>query len=142
MNRTIGAGPGIMLLSAAIFGFFGFTTSWIYYSGTTGQFLFFVALLDWTLKGAAIGFLICGLITFFAPVAGNALYCIVSMLSAVSFLIVAILDIADTQHIAIHPLLLIIFAGWNGYGAWMGISELVARRQSGDTGPPTAASVR
>ena len=39
------AGPGIMLLSAAIFGYFGFATSWNYHSGLTGEFLLFVALL-------------------------------------------------------------------------------------------------
>ena len=52
------AGPGVMLFSAAIFGYFGFSSSFLYHSVNTGQFLFFVALLDWTLKGAAIGFAI------------------------------------------------------------------------------------
>jgi hypothetical protein len=122
------ASPGIMLLSAAIFGYFGFFITWNHYSIITGKFLLFVALLDWTLKGASIGFAIAAGITVVKPFLGNVLYCVVSLLSAVLFVVVAALDFIDPQHTAMHPALLLIFAAWNGYGAWSGLQELQALR--------------
>ena len=53
------SGPGVMLISAALFGYFGFYTSWNT-TGITGQFLPFVAIIEWSLKGGAIGFAISG----------------------------------------------------------------------------------
>jgi hypothetical protein len=43
------AGPAIMILSALIFGFFGFAYTWNT-RGTGGEFVLFPALLGWTLK--------------------------------------------------------------------------------------------
>ena len=50
------AGPGVMFLSAAIFGYFGFGVTWLT-TGVNGQYLLFVALFEWTLKiGFSYGF--------------------------------------------------------------------------------------
>ena len=129
-ERTVGsmlAGPGIMLLSAAIFGYFGFAITWIHHS-TTGQFLLFVALLDWTLKGSAIGFGMAAVLTFVKPPLGNLLYGVIGLLGAVLFVVVAGMDYVDKQHTALHPVLLLIFAAWNGYGSWTGLKAVLAER--------------
>ena len=59
------AGPGIMLLSAALFGYFGFAYSWDP-TGVDGQFLPFVVIVEWSLKGGAIGFVIAAVLSFLA----------------------------------------------------------------------------
>lgn len=123
------AGPGIMFISAAIFGYFGFTSNFNY-TGVNGEFLLFVALLDYTLKISAIAFFLTGVLTFVAPVAGNLFYSIVGLLSAVLFVVIAVLDIADTQHTAMHPFLLFLFAAWNGYGSWASLREIMAAKKT------------
>jgi hypothetical protein len=122
------AGPGMMFLSAVIFGYFGFTTSWNY-QGLNGQFLLFVALLDWTLKGSCLGYLVSGLLTLARPYPGNVLYAAVGLAGTVLFVLVAVLDIIDTQHTALHPFVVLLFAAWNGYASWSGLAEL--RRPAG-----------
>jgi hypothetical protein len=121
-----------MLISAAVFGYFGFGTTWIHTSQLTGGFLLFVALLDWTLKSACVGFVVSAVVTFVAPRLGSLLYSLVGLGSAILFVVVAGLDFMDKQHAALDPLILLLFAAWNGYGSWMGIRELVAatRRSS------------
>ena len=132
------AGPGIMLLSAAIFGYFGFAMTWSYHSSRTGEFLLFVALLDWTLKCSSIAFLVSALLTFVKPIAGNLIYGLVGFVGAALFLLIAGLDFADKQHTAMHPLLLLIFAAWNGYGSFSGLREILnARRMALRIEPPT-----
>jgi len=124
------AGPGIMLISAAIFGYFGFTTTFVYHSAATGQLLIYVPMLDWTLKVTAVAFLVCGLVTFKAPVIGNLAYGVFGVCSAIMFVIVAVLDFADQKHTVMHPLLLLVFAAWNGYGSWTALRELMAARRA------------
>ena len=61
MNRNKGlfAGPGVMLFSAAIFGFFGFYM--LRPMNAAGQPILFMVLLTWTLRGAAVLFVVtCG----------------------------------------------------------------------------------
>ena len=123
------AGSGIMFLSALIFGAVWYLTSWNYYSVINGQFLFFVALLDWTIKGTTVAFVLAGLLTLAAPFSGNMLYAIAGLLSAICFTVVGVLDILDPQHTAMHPLILFVFAAWNGYGAWSALQELLAERR-------------
>ena len=126
-DRDMGlAGPGIMLLSAAIFGYFGFSVTWLSTSASTGQFLFFVALLEWTLKGCAVAFGISAIITLAQPWLGNMIFSGVGLLSAISLVVVMILDILDKQHQAISPFLLAIFAIWNGLSSWAGIKAALA----------------
>jgi hypothetical protein len=122
-NRDL-AGPGIMLLSAALFGYFGFATTWLT-TGSSGQYLLFVAILEWTLKVSAIGFLVAAIITGVRPTTGNVVYAAISLLGALAFLVVLVMDVMDKQHMVLHPVLLAIFAGWNGYGALTSLKQLL-----------------
>jgi len=123
-NRDL-AGPGIMLLSSALFGYFGFASTWIT-TGSNGQYLLFVAILEWTLRISAIGFLVAAIITGVRPMTGNVLYSVISLLGAVAFLVVLVMDVMDKQHMVLHPVLLAIFAAWNGYGALTSLKQLLA----------------
>ena len=119
------AGPGIMLLSAALFGYFGFATTWLT-TGNAGQFLIYVAILEWALKASAIGFVLAAALTAVKPFSGNVWYAVVSLLGALAFLVVLVMDVMDKQHMVLHPVLLAIFAGWNGYGALTSLKQLMA----------------
>ncbi len=124
------AGPFIMFLSAAIFGYFGFASSWVHKMTTDDppQLLIMVAVLEWTLKTSAIGFLIAGLITTQRTVEGNLLYSAIGVVGAALFIAVAIWDFSSVYFSGIAPILLLIFAAWNGYGAWTGLQGAIASR--------------
>ena len=129
-DRGLLAGPFIMFVSAAIFGYFGF---FIGLTATTaaGNVVFFFGLLLWTLRITAIGFLLSGLLTITAPLGGNLLYSVIGLLSAAALVLVGILDLADTQHAAaLPPVLAFLFAAWNGYGAWSGLRSVRALTQA------------
>lgn len=123
------AGPGIMLISAAIFGYFGFGMTWLT-TGVNGQFLPFVAIFEWTLKIGAIAFLASGVITFIQPLAGNALYAVASMLSAIAMAIVLVLDYMDKQHMVMPEIVLLILVLWNLFGSWSSMREVLAVMRS------------
>lgn len=130
------AGPGVMIFSAVIFGYFGFLgVQWNYNSVVTGQFLLYVAILDWTLKCTAVGFALSAMVTLANRFAGNLVYSIISLLSAVAFMIVAVWDLVDTQHstfaLPFIPgwVLLLAFAAWNGYSAMMSLRLLMHLRK-------------
>ena len=96
------------------------------HTSPAGTFILFYALLDWTLKGTACGFILGGLLTFIRPVSGNLIYGITGLLSAIFFVLIAGMDIMDKQNAAAAPpLLLLIFAAWNGYGSWFGIKAVI-----------------
>ncbi len=119
------SGPGVMLISAALFGYFGFSSSWIHTS-SDGQFLPFVAIIEWSLKGGAIGFAIAGLLCFFAPLPAEFLYAAVGIITAIGFVIGGILDLADDRHgVLISPFLLFLFAGWNGFSSFNSLKRLL-----------------
>ena len=117
--------PIIMFISAALFGYFGF----FYYSwntsGIDGQFLLFVAIEAWTLKGCAIGFALAGVLSFVATRPAEFLYAFVGILSAIGFVTAGILDLADNQHTAMQPFLLFLFAAWNGFGSLTSLRSLL-----------------
>ncbi|MCH7603629.1 MAG: hypothetical protein IIB54_12765 [Planctomycetes bacterium] len=94
------AGPGIMFISAALFGYFGFFTGGLMHTNLLNQFVLFFALLDWTLKGTACGFVLGGLLTLARPVPGNLFYGITGLLSAIFFVLIAVMDIMDKQNAA------------------------------------------
>lgn len=134
-SSSVMAGPGIMLLSAAIFGYFG----WVigkngYAPDQNGQIVPSWVLLAATIHASAVVFALSALLTFFHPAAGNLLYGISGVLSALLFVVVVILDHLDKTHVlAVSPILLILFAAWNGYGSWTGLRALLALRGPGST---------
>ena len=101
------AGPVIMLLSALIFGYFGYTLK---PTASDGQFVLFMALLTWTLRISAGLFVVSAVVTLVLPVIGNLLYALVGIVGAGLFVVVAVMDIADDQYATIHPVILLIFA--------------------------------
>ena len=131
------AGPFMMLLSAAIFAYFGF---FIGLTSTTagGQFVFFFAPLMWTVKIAAIAFAVSAVVTFVAPLPGNLLYAVVGLLSSVALVVVGVMDLADKQYVAaMPPLLACLFAAWNGYGSWTGLKAGLRLQRAGSPGERT-----
>jgi len=124
------AGPFMMFISAAIFGYFGFGSSWVHKMTTDDppQLLIMVAVLEWTLKASAVAFLLAGLITTKRALEGNLLYSAIGVAGSVLFVAVAIWDFTSVYFSGISPILLLIFAAWNGYGAWTGLQGAMAAR--------------
>ena len=118
------AGPGVMLISAALFGYFGFAYSWDP-TGVDGQFLPFVVIIEWSLKGGAIGFVISAVLCFLAARPAEILYAAVGIITAIGFLIGGTLDLLDDQHMVMSPFLLFFFAAWNGYSSIMSLKSLL-----------------
>ena len=120
------AGPGIMFISAALFGYFGFFIGFLH-TNFQGTFILFFALLDWTIKGTAVGFGLGGVITLFKPLFGNIVYGLTGLLSALMFVTISVMDFMDPHNMTISlpflpgPIPLLLFAAWNGYGSWFGI---------------------
>jgi len=119
------AGPAIMFVSALIFGYFGFSTSFIH-TGSNGQLLFYVPLLEWTLKVSAVAFVACGLITLRDARLGNFLYAAIGLLGSLALVTVAVMDFLDTQHTVMSPVILLLFAAFNGYCSWHGLRVALA----------------
>lgn len=124
------SGPFIMFLSAAIFGYFGFGSTWAHKMTTDDppELLIMVAVLEWTLKASSILFVLAALITMARAFAGNLLYTIVGLLSSLAFVAVAIWDFSTPYMSGIPPVLLLIFAAWNGYGSWTGLQAMLTMR--------------
>ncbi len=122
------SGVGGMLFSAVIFGYFGFfSVNWST-PGLDGEPLLFRLLLGWTLRGSAIGFAVAAALTLARPWTGHLLYAVIGLLGAVLLVTVAVMDHLDTRHKAFEPILLLLFAAWNGYGAWAGLRAVFGRR--------------
>ncbi len=132
-------GPVVMLLSAALFGYFGFMMSWNHHSAITGQFLLFVALLEWTLKGSALAYVAAAVLTVASPTIGNLVFGVAGLAGAILFVVIAGMDHVDKQHMVLSPVLLLIFAAWNGYGSITGLRAVLAVRAERESfGPPAA----
>ena len=114
-------------MSAAIFGYFGFSTIWIH-TGSNGETLAFVIILEWSLKGGAVGFALSGVLSLIASRPGEYLYAIIGMISSLGLVAAGVLDLRDTVHTAMSPVLLFIFAAWNGFSSGAAIQRL---RQKG-----------
>jgi hypothetical protein len=123
------AGPAIMILSALVFGYFGFFHTWNT-RGAGGEFVLFPALLGWTLKISAVLFLVSGGLTIVKLVAGNLIYALTGVTGAGMFVVVAVMDIADQGHTIMPyaPVVLVLFAAWNGYGSWLALRVVLAGR--------------
>lgn len=129
-NHPALAGPGMMIFSAALFGYFGFFIG-LLHTNYQGTFILYFALLDWTIKGTAVGFGLGGVITLIKPLLGNMVYGLTGLLSALMFVTIAVMDLMDTQNMTISlpflpgPVPLLLFAAWNGYGSWFGIRAIL-----------------
>ncbi len=124
------AGPAVMLFSAALFGFFGiFYVDWNAL-GVDGQVVLFRVLLGWTLKISAGMFAVAGVITFSRPRIGNLLYTLTGIASAGLFVVVAVMDVTDERHgfMPYGPVVLLLFAAWNGYGSWSALRSIFGSR--------------
>jgi hypothetical protein len=138
-----------MLLSAGIFAYFGFATSWAhqYTSPSSPQpnaLLPMVVLLKWTLRGAAIAFGASALLSFITPFIGAVIFSLVGIIAAVLFVVVGIWEMSNPNGYfsGVPAILLFIFAVWNGYGSWMGLREtLNSRRSAGYRGELGARSM-
>ena len=128
-NKGFYAGPVVMLFSAAIFGFFGFSRNWCA-PFPDGQVILFMVLLGWTLKISACVFLLSGILAFFRPVAGNLLYALAGIGAAGLFVVVAVMDLTDTTHMIMPygEVVLILFAAWNGFGSWSALRSILGSR--------------
>lgn len=126
----------MMVISAAIFAYFGWFAQIAWNTpGVTGQVVLFRVMLGWTIRIAAIAFGASALIALVAPVIGNVIFAIVGLLSAILFVVIAIMDLLDPQHgiFAYAPIILILFALWNGYGSWTSLTEVIADRRRAAT---------
>ncbi len=129
-NKGLFAGPVVMLLSAAIFGFFGFYRDWSA-PFPDGKVILFMVLLGWTLRISAGVFLLSGILALAKPVLGNLLYALAGIGSAGLFVVVAVMDVTDTDHM-IMPygvVVLLLFAAWNGFGSWSALRSILGSRE-------------
>ena len=117
------AGPGVMLLSAGIFGYFGFMLAFPEVDRTTGAMIPLVVTLKWTLRITAVAFALAAFLTMAAPRPGNIVYAAVGLVSALMFLVVAAWDLSSPYGSGVHWFLLVVFAAWNGFGSWSGLRE-------------------
>jgi len=132
MNQNNGrfAGSFVMLFSAAIFGFFGFSRDWSA-PFPDGKVIPFMVLLGWTLKVSAAMFLTSGVLSFVKPIAGHLLYALTGVAAAGLFLVVVVMDVTDTTHMVMRWgwVVLLFFAVWNGYGSWLSLRSILGSRQ-------------
>jgi hypothetical protein len=123
-----------MLVSAAVFGYFGFGMSWVHqYTNTTPPvWIPMIAVLMWTLRCGTIAFVASAIISMGKPWIGSLLYAAAGLATAAVFAVVAVWEWTNAQGYfsGVPPFLLILFALWNGYGSWMGIKELMAAKRS------------
>ena len=125
-------GPAIMVLSALIFGYFGWQVKPV---AADGETILFMWLLSWTLRISAGVFILCAVITLAAPVLGNLLYALTGVVGAGLFVVVVVMDIADQNYAAaLHPAILLLFAIWNGYGSWLALRAVLAGRAEASVG--------
>lgn len=123
-----------MLVSAGVFAYFGFGSSWVhqYTTDTPPQWIPMVAVLEWALKGGAIGCGLAAVLAFMRLTAGDWLYAIVGLITAVLFVAVAIWEWTNPRGLysGVPAILLVIFAAWNGFGSLASLRELLGSRRS------------
>lgn len=130
------SGTMFMVISALLFAWFGFGGSWVHqYTNTTPpQLLVMVVVLKLTLRGGAIAFGASAVLSMVGSVLGELLYALAGLATAVLFVIVAIWDWTNPQgyYSGVPPVLLVLFAAWNGWGSWMGLRAVLQARPPGD----------
>lgn len=122
----------MMLVSAALFGFFGFVMQWSTV-GVNGQTLAFMVLFIWTMRITAVWFLVSALLVFTRRREGYLLYAVGGLASAIGLVVIAVMDIMDPDHtiFAYAAYLLPIFALWNGWSSWGSLRELLGKSAGG-----------
>ena len=141
MNQRIDPRSEIffMIISAVIFGYFGFATAWPQYTAAQPpQLIPMVVVLKWTLRAGAAAFALSALLAVLGSILGAMLYSIAGLITAGLFLVVAVWDVTSPFNSGIHWILLVIFALWNGFGSWNGLRAVLASRKvsrSGDDSP-------
>ncbi|MHC5023754.1 MAG: hypothetical protein ACYTGG_07570 [Planctomycetota bacterium] len=117
-----------MLISAGIFAYFGFVTSWAHqYTATTPPVLLpMVVLLKWTLRVGAVAFGVAALLSMTGSIVGPLVYALTGIVTAAAFVVVAVWEWTNPQGYfsGVPAVLLVIFAAWNGYGSWSGLQEI------------------
>ena len=107
------------LLSALIFGYYGFLDSTV--RDTTDDadntVLLWLGAL-WILRVSALLFLASTVLAFRNDRKTDLLYGASSMLATLGLLVILVWDQADTQYQTVfHPIILLLCIAWNGYGA-------------------------
>jgi hypothetical protein len=123
-----------MLVSAALFGYFGFLTGM---TATTagGEFVLFFAILLWTLRVGAVAFAAAAILALFRPRLAAMIYGVAGLLTAAGLAVVGAMDWLDpVRASAIPPVLAFIFAVLNGLGSWSALREA--------SGPPAGRGGR
>ena len=124
-----------MVISALLFAWFGFGTGWAHQYTTTQppQLLVMVVILKWTLRAGAILFGISAILAMMGSLAGEALYSLAGLATAVLFIVVAVWQWTNPQgyYSGVPAFLLVIFAAWNGYGSWLGLRAVLAAARAG-----------
>lgn len=125
-----------MLISAGLFAYFGFGSSWAHqYTASTAtppnQWLPMVAVLEWSLKGGAVAFGLAAAISMAGSMFGPLLYAVTGIISSLAFIAVAIWQWTNSQgyYSGMSPILLVLFAAWNGFGSFSSMRDILAARQ-------------
>lgn len=120
---------GSMLLSAAIFGFFGFYfVGWAHEWTVDDERVWLVTTLKWTVRGGALLFLLSAGIAWLNAWWGNLVFSLVGLAVAAALIGVAVWDMNSNYSAGISIVLLVILAAWNGYHSWAGLRECMATR--------------
>ena len=136
-----------MFISALLFGYFGFFNNWSHQMTTASAtppntLIPMVVLLKWTLRVGACCFALSGVLAMIGSMLGPLINCLAGLVTAGVFVIVAIWEWTNPQGYfsGVPPILLVVFALWNGHGSWMGLKELRARQahSNGRTNAPDA----
>jgi hypothetical protein len=123
-----------MLISAGLFAYFGFGSSWAHQltNTTPPKLLVMVVVLKWSLRAGAIAFGIAALLSLTGALAGPLLYAVAGLVTSALFVVVAVWEKTNPQgyYSGVPALLLVIFALWNGYGAWSGLVSVAAMHRA------------
>ena len=124
------SGIGTMLVSAALFGFFGF-----FVIQPVSGAEFFVLLFAWTVRLTAVCYVVTAGLTAVRPLVGHLLYSLIGLISAVLLIVVSLMDFANTQVqiFSYSEIIVLLFAAWNGFGSWQGLQALMMLRRSAGT---------
>lgn len=107
-----------LLISALLFGYFGFFFGLTDRAAPDGPSIPMFATFLWTLRLSAIGFAIALILALMRQPAANLVSGVVGLLGAVAFIVLAIWDwIEPAYALALSPILLVLFALWNGYAS-------------------------